>query len=191
MTRIAIVWRAAVVACLLAVNGAGALANEDGEAPCSGVLVGEYRQLASQTKTDLCEAFHDRLVLIVNTASQCGFVGQFEGLETLYQRYQDRGLVVIGFPSDDFNQEHADEAQTSEVCRLNYGVSFPMMATTNVTGDNANPLFQKLNAASEAPGWNFNKYLVDPKTGTVAHFGARSEPLGGELEALIQSRLSE
>ncbi|MDR9452742.1 MAG: glutathione peroxidase [Wenzhouxiangella sp.] len=166
---------------------AGATSGDKG---CGGVLVGEYRRLASSERVDVCQAYGDRLVLVVNTASQCGFVGQFEGLEALYQRYRDQGLMVVGFPSNDFNQEHADENKTAEVCELNYGVSFPMMATTSVKGEGANPLFRRLTNASQAPGWNFNKYLINPTTGAVAHFGARAAPLAGALEDRIQAELS-
>ncbi len=161
-----------------------------GDEDCAGVLVGEYRRLASSERVDVCQAYGDRLVLVVNTASQCGFVGQFEGLEALYQRYRDQGLMVVGFPSNDFNQEHADENKTAEVCELNYGVSFPMMATTSVKGEGANPLFRRLIDASQSPGWNFNKYLINPSTGAVAHFGARAAPLAGALEDRIQAELS-
>ena len=157
---------------------------------CGGLLAGSYRLLASTEEVDLCQAYGQQLVLVVNTASQCGFTGQFEGLETLYQRYRARGLVVLGFPSDDFNQEHADERKTAEVCQLNYGVSFPMMATTSVKGASANALFSKLNAATEPPSWNFNKYLIDPNSQTVEHFGSRAEPVGGALEARIDQLLS-
>ena len=156
---------------------------------CGGLLAGSYRLLASTEEVDLCQAYGQQLVLVVNTASQCGFTGQFEGLETLYQRYRARGLVVLGFPSDDFNQEHADERKTAEVCQLNYGVSFPMMATTSVKGASANALFSKLNAATEPPSWNFNKYLVNPDGEVVEVFGAMTRPGSDKVKRAIERLL--
>ena len=179
-------WLLVGVVALSALSVVGSAAAADG---CADVMEGSHRLLASSEEVDVCEAYGDRLVLVVNTASQCGFVGQFEGLEALYQRYRDQGFTVLGFPSNDFNQEHADEDKTAEVCQLNYGVSFPMMATTTVKGASANRLFSNLAAATQAPGWNFNKYLIDPNNHTVEHFGASIAPTGGALEERIAQLL--
>ena len=119
-------------------------------------------------------------VLLVNTASHCGFTGQFEGLEALHQQYAERGLKVIGFSSDSFNQE-ADEAKAAETCFVNFGVTFDMMATVPVRGADAHPIFAELARQTRAPRWNFNKYLVTPD-GTVAEvFGALTGPDSGRL----------
>jgi glutathione peroxidase len=123
----------------------------------------EVRRLGSDEVVNLKEAFAGKVVLIVNTASQCAFTGQYEGLEALYDRYRDRGLVVLGFPSNDFgNQEPGTEQQIQDFCRLTYSVKFPMFAKTSVRKGKADPLFQGLaEAAGRYPKWNFHKYLVD------------------------------
>lgn len=159
-------------------------------ADCGNALDFEARRLHSNETVNFCEAFEGKTLLVVNTASQCGFTPQFEGLEALYQKYKDQGFAIVGFPSDDFNQEHADEAETASVCYLNFGVTFPMMATSSVKGEGANPFFQTLIAqARQEPTWNFNKYLVSADLQTVKHFGSQVTPLDSELEADIAELL--
>lgn len=161
-------------------------------AKCNNPLDFESRSLHSSEVVNFCEAFSDKVLLVVNTASECGFTPQFEGLEALYQKYKDQGLVIVGFPSNDFYQEHAEEEQTAEVCYLNYGVSFPMMATSHVKGKRANDLFRALiEKSGKKPSWNFNKYLVAPGFQSVQHFGSRAKPLGGDLEAKIVELLAQ
>lgn len=135
--------------------------NADMAQECQGPLQGEQRLLRSEENVDLCELSQGKVTLVVNTASQCGFVGQFESLEELYQSYKEQGFQVIGFPSNSFRQEHGDEQQTAEVCYVNYGVTFPMVATSNVRGQNVNPVFAELSLQTgKTPRWNFYKYLV-------------------------------
>lgn len=112
---------------------------------------------------NLCEAYAGKVVLIVNTASKCAFMSQYEGLEALYETYKERGLVVLGFPSNDFaNQEPGTEAEIKTFCRMTYGVQFPMFAKTRVRKNQADPLHQKLGEATGSwPKWNFHKYLLD------------------------------
>ena len=158
---------------------------------CADFLDYEHRQLASSQKINLCQAYAGDVILVVNTASQCGFTGQFAGLEELYKKYKDQGFVVLGFPSNDFNQEHDAEEQTAEVCQINYGVSFPMFATSSVKGERANALFQSLALQTKAPRWNFNKYLISRDGSTVTHFGSMSKPMGGKLENAVTSALEQ
>lgn len=180
---------ARVLSVLLATLGIGLVA-EPVLAACDNLLDYSHRRLASQAEDNLCEAYGDRVILVVNTASRCGYTGQFEGLETLYQKYRDQGLVVLGFPSNDFRQELADEADTADVCYINYGVTFPMFATSSVKGESANALFKALAEAESEPGWNFNKYLISRGGEVVAGFGSRVEPLDSELEERIVAVLA-
>jgi len=138
-------------------------------ASCPAYLNHDFKKLHSEETLNICKAYAGRPLLIVNTASHCGYTPQFSGLESLYQRYRGRGLVVLGFPSDDFNQEARDEAETAQVCYINYGVTFTMFAPTPVKGAPANPVFKELARQSHEPTWNFNKYLVQPD-GKVSHY---------------------
>ena len=135
-----------------------------------------------------------KLLLIVNTASQCGFTPQFAGLETLWQRYKDRGLVVMGFPSNEFGrQDPGSNDEIASFCQLNYGVSFPMMAKIDVNGGDAHPLFQWLK--TEAPGllgskaikWNFTKFLVGRDGRMIKRYAPQDKPesLSADIEAAL------
>lgn len=163
-----------------------AMANQCGE-----ILGHAMQQLNTRETVDLCEQYQGKTILVVNTASKCGFTKQFEGLETLYQKYQDKGLVVLGFPSDSFKQEYDDAEKTAEVCYLTYGVKFPMFTTTKVKGDEANPVFKALIAKTgETPSWNFNKYLVSSDEQTVKHFGSRTAPDDKDFIAELEKMLA-
>src|SRR5690554_94832 len=109
-------------------------------AECPAFLDQDYRKLHSRDSVNLCDEAAGKPVLVINTASHCGFTGQFEGLEALHQAYKDRGLVVVGFASDDFRQEAASEEKAAEICFVNFGVTFTMIAPSAVTGDDANPV---------------------------------------------------
>jgi glutathione peroxidase len=146
------------------------------------------RKLHSEESVNFCD-FKDKPMLIVNTASNCGFTEQFKDLEALHQKYKDQGLVVIGFPSDDFFQEENDEANTAEVCFVNYGVTFTMLSTSAVRGDDANPIFKHLNAQTSSPNWNFYKYLVSADRKTVQRFNSRTKPLSANLTQAIENSL--
>ena len=161
--------RSLVALLALAMPVAPALASE-----CPAVLQHELPKLRSKDSVDLCQTFQGKALVVVNTASHCGFTPQFKGLEALYQRYKDDGLEVLGVPSDDFFQESDDEAETAEVCYVNYGVTFTMTQTQAVRGRDATPLFRELaEQAGQAPRWNFYKYVVDRQGRVVAHFPAR------------------
>lgn len=126
--------------------------------------------------------YEGKPMIIVNTASKCGFTPQFKELQELYEEYKDQGLVVLGFPSDQFNdQEFADMKDTMEFCQLNYGVSFPMFKKIDVKGDQAHPLFeylvsQKKGLLTEDIKWNFTKFLVDPDGKVVKRYAPQSSP---------------
>jgi len=146
-------------------------------ADCPDVLKHMKRKLNSQEVVNMCEAYQGKTILFVNTASKCGFTPQFEGLEKLYSDYKDEGFVVLGFPSNDFNQEFGDEGKTAELCELTYGVNFPMFETISVRGDDADPLYAKLaEDAGTAPKWNFYKYLVDKHGKMVDSYGSFTKP---------------
>ena len=139
--------------------------------------------------------YKGKVVLVVNTASQCGFTPQYKGLEELYKTYVDRGLVVLGFPCDQFgHQEPGDEAEIASFCELNFGVTFPLFAKVDVNGENAHPLFEFLR--TEKGGlignkirWNFTKFLVDAEGNVVKRYGSTTTPesIADDIEALLQA----
>ncbi|PTW49755.1 glutathione peroxidase [Rhodovulum kholense] len=137
-------------------------------------------------------AFHGQPVLVVNTASQCGFTPQYDGLQALQDRYGPRGLVVLAVPSDDFKQELADEAAVKEFCEVNFGLTLPMTEITHVKGPEAHPFYRWMaEAHGFTPGWNFNKVLLDGEGHPVATYGAFTTPKSAELTARIESLLPE
>lgn len=129
---------------------------------CPALLDFEVRKLGSSEQVNLCEAYGGKVLLVVNTASKCAFTSQYEGLDALYRKHRDKGLVVLGFPSNDFgSQEPGTEENIQNFCRVNYGVEFPMFAKTRVKGEQAHPFYKALTeAAGRAPAWNFHKYLI-------------------------------
>ena len=137
--------------------------------------------------------FKDQIVLIVNTATKCGYAPQFKGLQTLYERYKDEGLVILGFPSNQFmNQEPLNEKEIRETCSLNYGVSFPLFEKINVKGKNIHPVFkwltdQKKGTLGKSIKWNFTKFLLDRKGHVVERFGPKDTP--ESFEDVIQALL--
>ncbi|MBN2886356.1 MAG: glutathione peroxidase [Chromatiaceae bacterium] len=158
---------------------------------CSSLLDLEVRQLAGEERVNLCEAYQGQVVLIVNTASKCGFTPQYEGLEALYRRYRDRGFVVLGFPSNDFaNQEPGSEAEIQQFCRLTYAVEFPMFEKVSVRKGRAAPLFERLAAAGAPyPKWNFYKYLIDREGRLVESYSSMTGPADPKLIKTIESLL--
>jgi glutathione peroxidase len=130
-----------------------------------------------------------KAVLVVNTASRCGFTGQYEGLQALWERYRDRGLVVLGVPSDDFNQELSSEAAVKDFCEATYAIDFPMTAITAVKGRDAHPFYAWAARQAGAPRWNFHKYLVGPDGRMVESFATSTEPTAGRLTAAVERAL--
>lgn len=152
-----------------------------------------YRPLAGKTPVNLATTYRGQVLLVVNTASKCGFTPQFEALEGLHARFKARDFAVLGFPSGDFmSQEYTDEKQIQAFCTLTYGVKFPMFQKVHVTGDNATPFYKALAKASgESPKWNFHKYLIGRDGKVVASFGSRTKPDAPEVIAAIEKALGQ
>ena len=164
----------------------------DMPAECPALLRYRFNRLQTGEPQSLCQ-FQGKVLVIVNTASYCGYTGQYEGLEALYRKYKGRGLVVVGFPSNDFGgQEPGTNQEIAQFCRLTYGVQFPMFEKSSVTKVSANPLFASLSASTGvAPQWNFYKYVVDRNGDAVAGYGSRTTPDDRELVRTIERLLAE
>jgi glutathione peroxidase len=137
-------------------------------------------------------AFNGEVVLVVNTASACGFTPQYEGLQQIYTEYHDRGFEVLGVPSNNFNQEQGAAEDIQEFCSLNYGVTFPMAGKTEVIGEARHPFYawaQAQAGESAVPGWNFHKILIGRDGRVAAAFNTRTEPTSAELRAAIEAAL--
>ena len=148
------------------------------QADCPKTLDFNFRTLGGEETVNLCEKYRGKVVMIVNTASKCGYTPQYDGLEAIYRKYKDQGFVVLGFPSNDFGgQEPGSEAQIKTFCRLTYGVEFPMFEKTNAAKRNADPIYRTLGQiAGEYPEWNFHKYLIDRNGNLVASFKSAVTP---------------
>jgi glutathione peroxidase len=179
---------ALIVAALAAL--ASATPSSSAESPCASVLDHKFPNLQDEQVT-LCQ-FSGKVLLIVNTASECGYTPQYEGLEKLYRRYRDKGFVILGFPANDFGgQEPGSNKEIAQFCRLNYGVTFPMFAKTSVVGANANPLYRALAAQTgKPPRWNFHKYLLDRAGQPVAVFESAVEPADSRITSQIEKLLA-
>jgi len=173
----------------LPLNSYAAQTATDAKATCPATLDFKVRPLLGEEAISLCDTYANKVVLIVNTASKCGFTPQYEGLEALYSQYKDQGLVVLGFPSNDFGgQEPGNEAEIKAFCRSTYGVQFPMFEKVHASQANAHPLYQKLGGlANEFPRWNFHKYLLDRDGQLVGSYksGVKPEELVEKIEQLL------
>ena len=157
---------------------------------CEGLLNNDFQTLQEEKTKNLCD-FSGNVILIVNTASFCGFTKQYRGLEDLYEKYRNKGFVVLGFPSNDFGkQEPGSNKQIAEFCENTYGVKFPMFAKSTVKGPNANKLFYDLALKSEEPRWNFHKYLIDKNGKFVKSYSSFTSPLSRRLIKDIEKLLS-
>ena len=163
----------------------------DSKMACPETLNFTKRTLAGNKDVNLCREYLGKVLVVVNTASKCGYTYQYEGLESLYRKYKNKGLVVIGFPSNDFGgQEPGTEKQIQSFCRLTYGVEFPMFEKTHVSRDNAEPIYKTLAKISgEYPQWNFHKYILDRNGKLVASFNSKVEPLSAKMISTIEGLL--
>lgn len=161
-------------------------------ATCPAILQHRFSRLQDEAPQNLCQ-YAGKVVLVVNTASFCGFTSQYEGLEALYAKYQSRGLVVLGFPSNDFGQQEPGASKTiADFCFNTYGVKFPMFTKSVVKGAQRNALYEDLFQATKvAPGWNFHKYLIDRRGKVVAHYASEVTPASAAIISGIEKALSQ
>jgi glutathione peroxidase len=159
-------------------------------ASCPTLLQHTFPRLQDDTPQNLCQ-YAGKVLLVVNTASYCGYTHQYEGLEALYAKYQPRGLVVLGFPSNDFGQqEPGTSKQIADFCFNTYGVKFPMFNKTEVVGGKTNPLYVQLfKATRDAPRWNFHKYLIGRDGKVIASYPSRVEPTDPKLVTALEAAL--
>ena len=158
---------------------------------CPVVLQKTFRKLQDESEQSLCQ-YAGKVIVVVNTASFCGYTSQYEGLEALYAKYASRGLVVLGFPSNDFEQEPGSDKDIADFCYNTYGVKFPMFAKSSVVGKNVNPLYADLaRVTNKRPAWNFHKYLLDRNGKPVDSFASVVSPTDrrfvSEIERLLDS----
>ena len=141
------------------------------------------------------DSYLGKVVLVVNTASRCGYTSQYGDLQKIYERYSDQGFVVLGFPSNDFQQEYADDGEIKTFCSTNFGVTFPLFSRTSVVGPNANPVFAALAAEPEGigapPEWNFTKYLLDQNGVPVARWPSNMDPAAPSVTNVIEALLAK
>ena len=156
---------------------------------CPATLNHVFARLQDESPQSLCQ-YSGKVLLVVNTASFCGFTPQYQGLEALYERYRERGLVVLGFPSNDFSQETGDNRQIADFCQNTYGVKFPMFTKSTVKGPQANPLFRQLaQATGRQPMWNFHKYLIARDGSVVTSYTSLTSPDSASLIKDIEKQL--
>ncbi len=156
---------------------------------CPTILNHTFDRLQDEKPQSLCQ-YAGKVVLVVNTASFCGFTSQYKGLETLNTQYKDRGLVVLGFPSNDFAQEKGSNKDIADFCESTFGVKFPMFTKTQVTGDGAVPLFKQLTAQTgQKPRWNFHKYLIGRDGKVIDQYSSMTGPESKTLLSAIDKAL--
>jgi glutathione peroxidase len=180
------------LASLLPFASGAARAQSAAPAACPALLQQSFNRLQDEKPQALCQ-YSGKVLLVVNTASYCGFTSQYEGLEALHAKYAARGLVVLGFPSNDFGkQEPGNATEIADFCFNTYGVRFPMFTKSSVVGKAANPLFASLaQATGKAPAWNFHKYLIDRQGKPVASFASEVTPSDASLVAMIEKALAQ
>ena len=161
------------------------------ELACPALLKQNVLRLQDEKPQSLCQ-YSGKVVVVVNTASFCGFTSQYEGLEALSKKYQDKGLVVLGFPSNDFSQETGSNKQIADFCSSTFGVKFPMFTKTTVSGKDASPFFQQLSAKSgTTPKWNFYKYVIGRDGQSVVGFSSLAAPDSRQFVKEIEKQLAQ
>lgn len=167
----------------------GLLASENKN--CPETLNFKKEKLANEEIVDLCNEYKGKVVMIVNTASFCGFTKQYKSLESVYKKYKDHGFVVLGFPSNDFGeQEPGNEKQIKEFCERTYKIKFPMFEKTSVSKGTSDPMYKALaNLAGEYPSWNFHKYLLDRNGKLISSIKSKTDPENPEVMKQIESLL--
>ena len=159
-------------------------------AACAGLLQQNVLRLQDEKPQSLCQ-YSGKVVVVVNTASFCGFTPQYQGLEALYTKYQSKGLVVLGFPSNDFSQESGSNKDIAAFCENTFGVKFPMFTKTSVTGKDASPLFKQLaEVTGTVPRWNFYKYVIARNGSTAVSFNSMTSPDSGAMVREIEKQLA-
>ncbi len=161
-------------------------------ASCPSLLNHSLPRLQDGVPQSLCQ-YQGKVLLVVNTASFCGYTGQYETLESVYDKYKTRGLIVVGFPSNDFGgQEPGSEKEIADFCRTTYGVKFPMMAKTDIAAPKTHPFYKQLIAKTgAAPQWNFHKYLIDRSGNKVVSYDTRTKPDDKALLTQLERWLAE
>jgi glutathione peroxidase len=156
------------------------------------VLAHQYRTLAGKEQVNLKKAYSGKVLLVVNTASKCGYTPQFEALEALNAKYMSKGFAVLGFPSNDFmGQDPGSEKEIKEFCTLTYGVKFPMFEKVHVKGNDATGIYRDFKAVTgDQPGWNFHKFLIDRKGNVIGSFPSKVKPDDAQLVAKIEAALA-
>jgi glutathione peroxidase len=158
---------------------------------CPALLQQSFLRLQDEKPQALCQ-YSGKVLLVVNTASFCGFTSQYKGLEALHAKYQDRGLVVLGFPSNDFSQETGSNQEIAAFCENTFNVKFPMFAKSSVKGSAANPLFKQLaSSTGTPPRWNFYKYLVSRDGLKISAFNSTVEPQDPRFVAALETLLAK
>lgn len=160
------------------------------DAACPAILQHTFARLQDEKPQSLCQ-YKGKVLLVVNTASYCGFTGQYKGLEGLHARYKDQGLVVLGFPSNDFSQETGNNQQIADFCENTFGVKFPMFAKSSVSGAQASPFYKQLAQMSgQTPRWNFYKYVINRKGELVGSYSSMTGPDDKALIKTLQRELA-
>jgi glutathione peroxidase len=180
-----------LLSCAIVVIAGTAQAQSPATAGCPALLQQNFDRLQDEKPQSLCQ-YAGKVLLVVNTASYCGYTSQYEGLEALHAKYASRGLVVLGFPSNDFGQqEPGDSQQIADFCFNTYGVRFPMFSKSSVIGKSANPFFASLaKVTGEAPAWNFHKYLINRQGQPVASFASAVTPGNPGLISAVEKELA-